>query len=318
MKKYIALLIAVIVLSFSLCIPSFAIEERIVTLSDDYKNLYLNGSTYVRADTSMIFYELNDDGDDNLQYGSYYADCPAPTNYNGHYYIKLSDKQHSEIESVDICEVNKKETIFIIIIYFKDGSELHIDFLREDLIDEYIQITSGNTDTYIIDFMWPEGNEVTIDKEKLFIGNKTVIDTWEYEEEFSVFANSPTGGFEAQLGYVFSINDEYYFYYYNSENETEAIKLTDEETLKSIKAGVEKYYNDDYGYLYNNKLTETISKTFFILIFALAPAVIFVASLILAIKSKKMLYKKLLFATSGISVAVIVTFIYIAFTLFNN
>ena len=321
MKKYISVSIILIVLSIALCVPALASTstERIVTLSDDYMELYYNGMTYVRADASMLHYDIySDETDKYEEYGSYYAECPYPSNYNGHYTIKLSDKQHSEINLVEIIDVNDAETIFYIIIHFKDGSELHIDFLGEKFIDEYRRITSGNTDKFVIDFMWPEGNKVTIDKEKLFIGNKTVIDTWEYEEEFSVFANSPTGGFEAQLGYVFSINDEYYFYYNNSENETEAIKLTDEETLKSIKAGVEKYYNDDYGYLYNDELTETVSKIFFIIVFAIAPAVVCIVTFILALKSKKALYKKLLFATCGISVAEIITFIYIAFTLFNN
>lgn len=318
MKKSISLLIAVLVISFSLCIPSFASDKNIITLSEDYKNLYFDGFTYLRADASMIFYDMYDDGSDDVHYGSYYANCPVPTDYNGHYSIKLSENQSIEIESVVISDVSYKETIFLITIYFNDGSELQIDFLREDLIDEYNRITSGNTDTYIIDFMWPEGNEISVDREKLYIGNKIKMSSWEYEEEFSVYANSPTGGFKAELGMIFSINDEYYFHYYNSNDEIDAIKLTDEEILNAIETGVEKYYNDDYGYIYNYKLTEVISKIFFIFIFAFVPAIVFIVSIIYAVKSKKVLYKKLLFATSGISVAGIITFIYIAFTLFNT
>ena len=107
-------------------------------------------------------------------------------------------------------------------------------------------------------------------------------------------------------------------YSFGDDDEIEVVRLTDEKLLGEIKICEEKYYDYEYGYLENDKFTDTVSKIFFIIVFAIAPAVVFVVSLILAIKSKKSLYKKLLFATCGISVAEIVTFIYIAFTLFNT
>lgn len=332
MKKYISVSIILIVLSIALCVPALASTERIVTLSDDYMELYYNGMTYVRADASMLHYDIySDETDKYEEYGSYYAECPYPSNYNGLYTIKLSDKQHSEINLVEIIDVNDAETIFYIIIHFNDGSELHIDFLAEKFIDEYRRITSGNTDKFVIDFMWPEGNIAILNKENYYIGNEVTIDAYEYDEEFPVYASSTKGGFEAEVGYIYAVSGRYYFYsfidagikngdefYEILENKMKVIELTDKDTISRIEVGVDKYYNDDYGYLYNDELTETVSKIFFIIVFAIAPAVVCIVTLILALKSKKALYKKLLFATCGISILEIVTFIYIAFTLFNN
>ncbi len=330
MKKFISIFIILIVLSLVLCASASAATERIVTISEDYNELYFNGSTYIRRDTSMLSYD-NSFKYNSDEYGSYYTDCPMPVNYNGQYTIKLTDKQHKEIDMVEIFDVNTKETIFTVIIYFKDGSELHIDFLREDLVEEYDKITNGNVDKFTIDFMWPDGNAILLDKEDFYIGNKTTIDQYECEEEFPVSADSVKGGFDAEIGSIYVKNDNYFFYSYidagfkslddfieNSDSKIKVIKLTDEDIINEIEIGIEKYYEDDYGYLYNDELTEFVSKIFFIIVFAIVPAVVFVASLILAVKSKKSLYKRLLFATGGISLAVIVTFVYIAFTLFNT
>ena len=332
MKKYISLFIILIVLSLTLCLPALASTERIITISEDYMELYYNGTTYVRTDTSMLHYDIYSDGMEKYdEFGSYYYACPPPSNHNELYTIKLTDKQHSEINLVEITDVNDAETIFLIIIHFKDGSELHIDFLSEKFIDEYRRITSGNADKFVIDFMWPYGNVAILDKEKYYIGNEVIIDAYEYDEEFPVYANSEAGGFESEVGYIYAVSENYYFYSFidseiknadeyieNMNEKIQVIELTDKDTISQIEIGINKYYNDEYGYLYNDELTETISKIFFILIFAIMPAVICVVTFILALKSKKALYKKLLFATCGISILEIVTFIYIAFTLFNK
>ena len=107
-------------------------------------------------------------------------------------------------------------------------------------------------------------------------------------------------------------------YSFGDDDEIEVVRLTDEKLLGEIKICEEKYYDYEYGYLENDKFTDTVSKIFFIIIFAIAPAIVCVVTFILALKSKKALYKKLLFATCAISVAEIITFIYIAFTLFNT
>lgn len=343
MKKYISVFIMLIALSFALCVPASASTEKVVTLSEDYKELYFLGSTYVRVDTSMLDfmdYEqyIIDSYEENVDNEEYVEESiagvysyTASINYDNFYTIKLTDKQHEEVKMVEVYNSNHDETLFFITIYFYDGSELNIDFIREDLVDEYNKLINGETDNYTIDFVWPDDNKISVDNEKFYIGNKTKIDAWEYDGEYYVYADSSIDSFNAEIGLIFSKDKTYYLYSFIDsdikstdefwefgDTEIEVIELTDKELIEKIKIGEEKYLEDDYGYLYNDELTEAVSKIFFVLVFALVPAVVFVASLILAIKSKKALYKKLLFATCGISVAVIVTFIYIAFTLFNT
>ncbi len=333
MKKYISIFITLIVLSLVLCIPASAITvEKVVTLSEDYKNLYFSGSTYVRKDTDMLYYESYFESTDynHSDYNSY-VDCPIPTSYDKYYTIKLTENQHKEIDMIEITNVNHDETVFVLYIYFLDGAELQVDFLKEDLVDEYNRTTQGNVDEFTIDFFWPEDNKAVVTKEKLYKGNKTVIDIWDYEEEFLVYAKASTGSFEAEIGSLFVNEGKYYFYSFidgdiNSEEEllnsddvsAEVIELTDKDIIETIELGVEKYYEDDYGYVYNDELTETVSIIFFTFVFAVVPAVVFIVSLIFAVKSKKKLYKKLLLASCGISLAEIATFIYIAFTLFKS
>ncbi len=339
MKKYLVLFISVIIISLSLCIPSFASDKRVVTLSDDYKYLYYDGSTYTRADTSMlrftdtVTYMYN--SKENIGYDQgkevpVYTDT-AFVDYNSYYTVSLTDKQHNEVKMVDITNSSQDETLFYVSIYFYDGSELYIDFIREDLIVEYEKSVNGDVDNYYIDFLWPNENRISVDRDELFSGKKTKINVWDYEYDYQVYADPTTGSFDAEIGMILKIDDSYYFYsfidsdvkssadFWNVNDEKiEVVKLDDKSIIEKIKIGEEKREEDEYGYLYNNELTETVSKIFFIIIFAIAPGIICVISFILALKSKKSLYKKLLFATSGISVAEIITFIYIAFTLFNK
>ena len=336
MKKYLSIFIALLVLSFSLCIPASAENtKKVISFSDDYKKLYFNDSTYVRADTDMLYFDSFSNYTPTDYYENYtssYADCPPPReDYNNIYKIELTKVQQSEIDSVEITDVSLDETIFVIYIYFLDGAQLQVDFLKEDLVDEYNRTTQGNVDEFTIDFFWPEDNKAVVTKEKLYTGSKTVIDIWDYDEEFFVYAKASTGSFEAQIGSIFIKDGVYYFYSYiddgiSSSDElidseimsAEVIKLTDKDISETIQLGEERYYEDDYGYVYNDELTETVSIIFFTFVFAVVPAVIFIVSLIFAVKSKKKLYKKLLFASCGISLAEIATFIYIAFTLFNS
>lgn len=334
MKKYFALIITVIILSLSLCVTTFATQKKTIKLSDDYKEMYFGGNTYTRVDASMLRYV--DEAEAIVDYytdDKYYDDALTVTAGEDPYYTTiLTEEQHKEVKMVEILSTNHNETIFLIRIDFYDGAELFIDFIREDMIDEYNKVRNGDTDEYYIDFRYPEKNTVSLKKEIFFAGDRTKIDFWEYEYEFNVYADSPSGSFDVEIGILFKIGTDYYFcsyiesgtsswdewYEYSSDNKVDAIKITDEEALESIKIAEEMYLEDEFGYLFNDELTETVAKIFFTLIFAILPLAIAVTSLILAIKSKKGLYKKLLLVTSGLSLASVATFIYIAFTLFKS
>ncbi len=340
MKKYLVLFISVIILSLSLCIPSFASNKRVITLSDDYKFMYYNGSTYTRADTTMLSFtsrsqyesEMNEN---EIEYNEEKSDIvysyTDPVSYDSYYTTRLTEEQHKEVKMVEITNVSHDESLFYLSIYFYDGTELYIDFIREDLVEEYENLISGNVNEYYIDFSWPEENIISVKKDELFSGKETKINTWDSEYDYLVYANSATESFDAEIGIILKIEDDYYLYsFIDSEiksslyfwelgdDEVKVIKLDNESIIEKIKLGEEKRQEDEFGYLYNDELTEAVSKIFFTLVFAILPAIVFVVSLIFAFRAKKSLYKKLMFATSGLSIASLVTFIYIAFTLFNK
>lgn len=344
MKKYLILFISVIFLTLSLCIPSFATNKRVITLSEDYKYMYYKGATYTRADTSMLSFTDRDQDEfekyeNEIEYSEENSDIvysyTAPVNYESYYesyYItRLTEEQHKEIKMVEITNVNHDETLFFVTVYFKDGSELYIDFIREDLIDEYNKLINGNADEYYIDFSWPEGNIISVNKDELFSGKETKISSCDVAYDYLVYADSATGSFDAEIGMILTVEDSYYFcsfidsdikssndFWELDDEKIKVTKLEDESIIEKIKLGEEKREEDSLGYLYNDELKESVAKIFFILVFAIIPAVICIVSFILALKSQKSLYKKLLLTTSGISLAEIITFIYIAFTLFNK
>ena len=334
MKKYFALIITVVILSLTLFVPAFAASKKVIKLSDDYKEMYFGGNTYTRIDASMLHY--GDDYEAIVDYyedDGYYDDALTVTaGYDSFYTTVLTEEQHKEVKMVEILSTNQNETIFLIRIDFYDGAELFIDFIREDMIDEYNKVRNGDTDKYYIDFRYPEGNSVYLKKEIYFTGDKTKVDFWDYDDEFNVYAASPSGSFDVEIGVVFKIESDDYFgsyiesgtnsfdewFDYSSDKKVDAIKITNEEALEAIKIAEEMYLDDEFGFLFNDELTESVAKIFYTLVFAIFPLAVAVTTLVLAIKSKKSLYKKLLLATSGLSLASLAVFIYIAFTLFNK
>lgn len=336
MKRFFTLIIAILIFSLTLCVPAFAAGRKVITLSEDYKEMYFNGDTYTRVDASMLTY-TSSDSDIDYNYDTYEDDIytydvkNGYNNYASVYKTKLTKTQYKEVKTVDVIDINHDETIFLIMISFYDGSDLSIDFIREDLVEEYYRVINGETKEYYVDFRWPEGNIFTADKEKFFIGKKTSVDYWENTLDISVYADSTTGSFDAEIGVILKFEEKFCFYNFADSDikstedfwlyddlELDVIELTDEELLTQLKEAEQKYLDDNYGYLFNEEFTEPVAKIFFTLVFAIFPLAIAVVTFILTTKSKKGLYKKLLFTTSALSLASLATFIYIAFTLFNK
>ena len=328
MKKYLAIIITAVLLSLSLCAPALAAEIKELTLSEDYKELYFQDATYVRVDADMLSY----DGVSLFEDTDYYEDVEinsyAP--FDSFYNVKLTKAQKAEIDSVEVTDTNVDETLFFICISFNDGSVLYVDFIREDIVDEYHKVIKGETKEFYVNFRWPEENVVTAKKKMLSTGSKEAIDVADMSGDFPVYAVSSTGSFDAEIGVIIIIDEKYYYCSYSDstiksadelwlldDTTLEAIQLTDEDFLAKLDEAKEAYYGDDYGFLYNDELTQAVAKIFFILAFALAPLAIAVATLVLAIKAKKGLYKKLLLTTSALSFASVGMFIWVALMLFK-
>lgn len=282
MKKLIPLIITTLLLFSCLGLTAFA-ESSSVTISDDYQQLTLDGNTYSRFNTSMV--EVN------------YFSIDMP--------VSLSTAQQELIDEV-IFQINEDTTFIYAEIHFKDGAVLSVEFIRDDYLATYDEISSNQNAEYIIDFEWPEGNTVTTEKTNLF-GDSVVLDYGDLEwcDYFPVLMENNDGALSAHKGSLLIIDEKCYYVNYEEidvdswyefdpygYDELPAYEVTNTDLLASIQEAEETYYADDFGFLYNDDLTETISAVFLILVFIVIPFAIFVVFLILAIRSKTV-YKKM-------------------------
>ena len=339
MKKSILILSLVLTFSFILGVSSLAYDNTL-TLSEDYSTLYFNGKSYSKADTADTENSINNSGyiEGRFYVANFVQEAQSPVIYEDGIKIQLTDSQKSELTKV-YATVGGDDLFASAELNFKDGKTIWYSYVRDDIKDDYEKTKNSDAAEYKINFdaYIDEGNILkTVSKQNLLTGNKTEVSIYEYLE-FDVIVSSSKYNYSVTKGCIY-VNDEKNLYYYIDFSETgvtdkydlydmcefynvtriEAHRITDEKTIALIEEGIQEYYDGDYGYLFNEEFTEPVAKIFFILVFALFPLAIAVTTLVIAIKSKKSLYKKLLLITSAISVAEIITFIYIAFTLFNN
>lgn len=325
MMKKIMTFLLVAILSFSLGLTSLA-TDNVVTFSEDFLKLYCNGYVYSRVDASKIEYNY----DNVVAEIEGYTDADGVVIYNDKmqyniYEHMLSDTQSEIVESVELSS-NSQGTIIDAIIYYYDGASLSVTYLRDDYIEEYKKVTQGKCENYLVDFFYPEGNTINLDREVLTEGPKTEVTN---DMSFTVYAAASDNSFRASVGEIISHNDRYYFLDYSeigAESESDfyenynidslpVYEITDETAVAMLTSAEENFYDDDFGFLYDDELSTGISKVFFTIVFGGIPAAATIVSLIFAIKSKK-LYKKLCFATSALATCSLGIFIAIVSIIF--
>ena len=338
MKKSILILTLVLAFSFAFGVSSFAYDTT-VTLSEDYSTLYLNGKTYSKANTEAVDLEVY--ADDKVFTADFGVEEDSYINYQERLNLELTDAQKAELTKAYVSTLGESKLFAEVELDFKDGTTIWHSYVRDDIKDDFNKIKNGDTDKYVINFeTYSDNGDIlkTVSKKNLLTGDMENVSYFECDE-FSVIITSEKYDYSVNIGciyvetdYINDDNDSYYYFdfsdsgitsvydLYETNNITKikAHKITDEETIAIIEEGLDEYYNSDFGYLYNDDFTEPVAKIFFIVVFAIFPLAIAAITLILAIKSKKSLYKKLLFTTSGLSLASLVVFVYIAFTLFNK
>lgn len=304
MKKYLICIITSLLLFSCLGMTAFA-DDSSLTISDDYQTVYLNGESYSRFNASMI----------NTEYEFYYV---SP---------KLTDIQQEQVAEVSLM-INQSHSLLYLDIDYKDGSNLTAHFMRDDYCDAYDKLVNNQNTPYIIDFEWPEGNRVTGSK-ALFTENPVILGSSELNKSshYFVLMNILEGDIDICMGALLIIGDNYYYvdyeeigvtrlYGFNAYEYTDlpAYKITDADLVADIAAGEEAFYNDNFGFFYDDELTSTISKVFLIIVFAVIPAIILVLFLILAIRAKT-IYRKLFAAICCISGVELVIFAIVAMML---
>ncbi len=334
MKKSILILALVLAFSFTFSVSSFAGYDNIADLSDDYSTLYINGDSYSRANTDTVDLDVFADG--QVYSSGFGSEDKNSINYVENIKIELTDSQKSELTKAYVRTMGEEQLFAIAELYYEDGTTIWYSYVRDDVKEDFEKIKNGKTEEFTLEFStYSDQGDIlkNISKKNLLTGNKSSIPFYEYQE-FDVVVYSEKYNYSVYKGFLYVNDDKNSYYYFDFEengltsnfdlyefgyiSEIEAHKITDEETIAIIEEGLQEYYDGDYGYLYNEEFTEPVAKIFFALVFAIFPLAIAVTSLVLSIKSKKGLYKKLLLAISGLSLASLAVFVYIAFTLFNK
>lgn len=333
MKKILSIMFAFLLIFSCFAVTAFAEDMAIdddfnvfeakqptITFSEDYQKLYVDGESFSRFDASIISADFGYTVLVEYEYTSDY--------YTGHSaYVKLTDKQKENITDI-LIERNEHKNMYRIELYFNDGSNLTVYFLQDTCFDEYNKIISGNVNEYIVDFSYPEDNTVIVQKTDLF-GETVKLnrnDLAGLYETCSVFVQSSDGSMVAYVGAVFNIGENFYYIDYKEAGvdseflydapqgmlaEISVHKITDEKLLADLQGAMDLYYSDDYGVLYDDDATNSISAVFLIFIFAVVPAVILVISLVKAIRGKGV-YKKIYGTVSALCIAELIVFAIIA------
>ncbi len=333
MKKILSLMFAFLFIFSCFAVTTFAEDFAIdddfnifeakqptITFSEDYQKLYVDGEPFSRFNASTLTADFGYTVLVEYEYNSQY--------YTGNSaYVKLTDRQKENIADI-LIERNQYKNMYRIEIYFNDGSSLTVYFLQDTCFDEYNKIISGNVNEYIVDFSYPEDNTVIAQKTDLF-GETVKLnrnDLADLYETYSVFVQSSDGSMVAYVGAVFNIGENFYYIDYKETGvdseflydapqgmlaELSVHRITDEALLEKLNSAQESYYSDDYGILYDDDATESISTVFLIFIFAVVPAVILVISLVKAIRGKG-IYKKIYGTVSALCIAELIVFVIIA------
>lgn len=299
----------------------FEAKQPTFTFSEDYQKLYVDGESFSRFDATTLSADFGYTVLVEYEYNSDY--------YTGHSaYVKLTDKQKENIEDI-LIETNLAKNMYRIELHYKDGSILTVYFLKDTDFAEYNKFLNGEVEQYEIDIGYPDGNVVFAEKSALFgekvtLTKSELVNWWDF---FSVFAKNSDGSLVMCTGDLILIDNDFYYIdykecgvegslYYDELDESEITelvvhKITDEKLYADLQSAMELYYQDDYGVLYDDDASNTISTVFLIFIFAVVPAVILVIFLVKAIRSKGV-YKKIYGTVTALCVAELVVFIIVA------
>lgn len=348
MKKIISIIIAVLLISSCFAIGTFAEDvvigesdtggwtettmeeygsvyyekQPIFTFSEDFKKMYVDDEQFSRFDISMLSSDFG--------YSVQVDDEYNPSLRNSAY-VDLTDVQKETVSNIFI-KTNSVKTMYRIELYFTDGSNLTIYFLQDTYFDDYNKVVSGEWNEYVIDFEYPTGNTVTAQKSDLFgeavVKNDNQLSMYDW---YPVKVQNSDKSLVAHKGFIFIDGDEYY-YLDSAENKVEGYywyetgfgdvpdftvhKITDEALIAELAVAEQRYYDDDYGYLYNDDTTDTVSAVFLIFVFAVVPFIILVIFLVKAIRGKG-IYQKIYGAVAALCVAELAVFTIIAVIISN-
>ena len=354
MKKIISVISVILISVFCLGLTAISVPEtkgKIATISEDLQVIQSGKEKFYRINSNDIEFDYIVVDDEEYVYDEntiVYEDKVVVEYADEMYEFQLSENQKKTIENIEDCSLGS-EVYIDIVIYYKDGTSLSgLKFLNEKYLDEYNDLIENGSDTYLVDFIFPDNNFVNIPKAALFNSdNKTTIKTDDFFDECYVYIENSSKIFRIEQGSIITYKDEFYYrdnkenglksefvdgvhntiYHekstvhntiYHEKSTVSVYKITDENTINKLKEAQEKYYEDDFGFLFNEKLAESISKVLFVVIFGILPLAVLVLSIVICVRSSKKAYKKICITTSVLSVTEIISFIIAIVLLFKK
>ena len=271
-----------------------------VAFSEDFKTLYFGFDEYVLFNNENIcndvYYELENE-------------------------ITLTPAQNEKVSKIKLTS-SEEGALIDAEIKYKDGINMELNYIKAEYIDEYSELFTSASAEYEIDFVFPEGNTVTVTRDKLF-GEKFTIDDPSFYDSFEVLGWSSDDKICVSVGILIVYHDEFYYYDYMEagtsyldftiyeEDFIEAYKITDADIVAALTEAEKSYYADDFGFFLDDNFTKKVADIFLIIIFAIIPFATLVLFTIFAFRSKG-IYKKLYFAVSSFSAAELIIFTIIA------
>ena len=314
MKKILSVFIVCIVLlscfSFGNCVfadkmissdePCDLDPKVSITFSEDFKTLYYGDVTYSAFPSSQIPFSF---------------DCLLKNS------TLLTEKQKKDVSEISLFASPNGFAIQAE-IYYNYGAYFSVCYLRDDFIKEYNRLTATTSDKFYIIFthFYNEDGDLFIKTTpQLLKGEKVKLEVDEIllDDWFEVEIKSDKMDMSVAKGTMLDYDGEYYYIDFtetNSDPNTfdhytykgDAYKITDPTLVQQIEDKLEEYYEIDYGMFFDDNFTKVVARVFITIIFAIIPFVIFVLTLILAIKSKKP-YKKLHLTACILSFAELIT-----------
>ncbi len=306
MKKLLSFLFAVLLLlpCLSFTAGAYGIEDwgiplqlpynATITFSEDLKTLYVGELPYSRFNAS------------NANLSAYYSLENA----------KLFDDE--TVEDIELS-ANQQGNVIEAWIYYRDGSQLHCWFMDNRYLEEYEQIINGANDELYINFYLEEDPYLRVEAKKL---KSKKIHTREFNfyssEIFDVSAFVWDKSIEVNAGRLLVWSDKVY---YEAEGDNEENKgyagetwtfyqIEDPQLLQEIRNKQREYYDEsDYGVLLDQEIAKRISVVFFAAFFIVFPFAVMIGGIILAIRSKKRIYKKMFIITAVLAAIEAVLFL---------
>ena len=341
MKKFIHVIVTVLILSLCLGVTSLATgttdvaddsatTRPVMTFSEDFQIMYYDGYEYHQKDLRLFETGYSDEYENSDFYIDDFDGFVSVVDYydfsNADY--ELTNTQKESVESIQVDMFYTFSDISVTLeITYKNGTYLTVSYLREDYVDDYEKFLNGDFSEIEINFLWPVENVIKTNKNLLMTGNTKEVsneDFWYNSMDFAVYVATDDGALSYEIGQIVEITGTYYYLDYNENNlkigtdywydkglvsGTVILReITDEALIAEIDVAMEAYYQDDFGYFYNDELANAVSYFFLILLFGVVPGIVFLVTFIFAF-IKKGKYRKLLFTASFFTLAEIITFI---------